>query len=85
MFSKLLVASAAISSSSAIQLKTHHLTRLLGVNESCDYNIQRATSSRNERDFNANSGKSDLYEDPDFPADESSLFWRDYMYDNEMP
>lgn len=35
--------------------------------------------------FNRNSGRGDLYEDPTFPADESSLFWRDYLRDSDMP
>ena len=83
MFSKVLVASAAISLTSAIQLKTHHLAKLLGVNESCGFNIQRATSSRSE--FRSKSGGRTLFRDSDFPADESSLFWRNYLYDNEMP
>ena len=83
MFSKLLLASAAISHTEAINLKMQAL--LKGVSETCDYNIQRIESPQEAADFKKYSGGSTPFVDSSFPAEESSLFWRQHLMDSEMP
>ena len=70
MFSKLLVATAALSSTEALKIK------LGGVQENCSFNIERMTSAHARGDFAKYSHSSSPYKDPEFPGDESSLFWR---------
>ena len=82
MFSKLLLTTAAISSSQAIRLG------FLGDKADtamCSYNVDRMMSGNNDDDFNEYSGGSDLYVDATFPADQSSLFWMQFRRDNEIP
>ena len=80
MFSKLLLASAAISYSEAIDLKLAAL--LKGVHETCDYNLERIESPAEEADYKKYAGGSTPYVDASFPAEESSLFWKKYLRDS---
>ena len=74
MFSKLLIASTACLTADA--LRVSNKAELFRVNESCGANIARWSSPNETQDFRKYSGGGTLYNDPDFPADESSLFWR---------
>ena len=84
MFSKIVLASAAVATTEAMHLKLHSKSK--AVSETCDYNIERMTSGSNtDGSFAKFSNGGALFEDPDFPANESSLFWRGNLYDSEMP
>lgn len=51
--------------------------------ESCTFVQERMEC--NADDFAKFSGGTVMYVDSSFPADESSLFWRDHIRDLEMP
>jgi len=73
MFSKLVLASAALSSTEALKIS------LGGKREDCSWNMERWKSPHETQDFNKYHNGGTKYEDPDFPADESSLFWRSHL------
>jgi len=91
MFSKTLLLSTAMCGTEAIRLHSgaHSKTRagvynkLRDVN-TCGNNIKRWSSTHETEDFIKYSNHEELYEDPDFGAEESSLFLRDHLYDGEM-
>jgi len=81
MFSKLVLTTAAISTTNALNLR---LTSRQ-VEETCTYNLQRMKSPRATSDWNKYKDSSTPYDDPEFPANQSSLFWDKYHWEETMP
>ena len=86
MLSTLLIASSALLTTEALRVGTMSKTTAGAmIPETCTANIQRLSGAVNRGDYAKHQGDTTKYTDPDFPPNESSLFWSGHPWDVAMP